>query len=327
MDLFYRRPSLETRDAMSKSALNLKHIPGSRYEEILNAEDGVKKLTKHDHVKIVNSGNSAILSVMSTFKDRILIPDQGGWIGFKKMAEFLDIKAIPIPTELGIVEVDALECLIEKFNPEALFITSFAGYSAEQPIKDIYKICDDMGVILVEDASGGIGDDTGWMGNGDHAHVILASTGSPKTVNVGNGGFISTNNINLINSAKNILKSLKADPVTCAGIASEIKNAPYILSKTLEACNFLKSEIMEFRDVLYGDKSGLNIIIPDEYPKRLSYQLRNRLNVHGGSIITVCPNYNRVKMNALCIEIKNLDVKCMTPENLDEIIKILKTLN
>ena len=327
MDLFYRRPSLETRNAMSKSALNLKHIPGSRYEEILNAEEGVKKLTRHDQVKIVNSGNSAILSVMSTFKDKIMIPDQGGWIGFKKMAEFLDIKAIPIPTELGIVEVDALECLIEKFNPEALFITSFAGYSAEQPIKDIYKICDDMGVVLVEDASGGIGDESGMLGNGKHTHVIVASTGSPKTVNVGNGGFISTNNINLINSAKNILKSLKADPVTCAGIASEIKNAPYILSKTIEACNFLKSEIMEFREVLYGDKSGLNIIIPDEYPKRLSYQLRNRINVHGGSIITVCPNYNRVKMNALCIEIKNLDVKCMTPENLDEIIKILKTLN
>ncbi len=327
MDLFYRRPSFETRNAMSKSALNLKHIPGSRYQEIESAEEGVKKFTRHDQVKIVNSGNSAILSVMSTFKDRIMIPDQGGWIGFKKMAEFLGIKAIPLPTELGIVEVNELECLIEKFNPEAIFITSFAGYSAEQPIKNIYKICDDMGVVLVEDASGGIGDESGMLGNGKHAHVIVASTGSPKTVNVGNGGFISTNNINLINSAKNILKSVRADPVTCAGIASEIKNAPYILSKTLEACNFLKSEIMEFRDVLYGDKSGLNIIIPDEYPKRLSYQLRNRFNVHGGSIITICPNYNRVKMNALCIEIKNLDVKCMTYENLDEIVKILKTLN
>ncbi len=33
------------------------------------------------------------LSVMSTFKDRIMIPDQGGWIGFKKMAEFLGIES------------------------------------------------------------------------------------------------------------------------------------------------------------------------------------------------------------------------------------------
>ncbi len=35
----------------------------------------------------------------------------------------------------------------------------------------------------------------------------------------------------MIDSAKNILKSLKADPVTCAGIASEIKNAPIHNSK------------------------------------------------------------------------------------------------
>ncbi len=30
---------------------------------------------------------------------------------------------------------------------------------------------------------------SGMLGNGKHAHVIVASTGSPKTVNVGNGGF------------------------------------------------------------------------------------------------------------------------------------------
>jgi len=325
MELYYRRPSFETRNAMCKTALNLKHIPGNRYEEIINAEDSIKKLTRHEHVKIVNSGNSAILSVMSTFKDNIIIPDQGGWIGFKKMAEFLNIKVVEIPTHLGLIETNKLKYLIEKFNPEALFITSFAGYSAEQPIKDIYNICDDMDVILVEDASGGIGDENRRLGNGEHAHVIIGSTGTPKTVNVGNGGFISTNNINLINSAYNIIKSLKADPITCTGIASEIQNAPYTLSKTLDACNYLKSEIMEFREVLYGDKYGLNIIIPDKHPKKLRYQLKNRFNVHGGSIITVCPNYNRVKINAICIEIKNLDIKCMTPENLDNLIKIIKS--
>ena len=59
-----------------------------------------------------------------------------------------------------MVKIEVLENLIEKFNPEALFITSFAGYMAEQPLKDIYKVCDDMGVVMVEDASGGIGDST-----------------------------------------------------------------------------------------------------------------------------------------------------------------------
>jgi hypothetical protein len=324
MDLFYRRPSIETREVMSKISLNLRHVPRSKFEEMINAEESIKKFTRHEHVKIVNSGSSAILSVMSTFKDSVMIPDQGGWAGFRKMADFCGLNINYLPTELGLIQIDILEEFIEKFNPEAIFITSFAGYMAEQPLKDIYKVCEDMGVILVEDASGGIGDITGSLGNGEHAHVIVASTGSPKTVNVGNGGFISTNNTNILESAKNILNGLKADPITCAGIATEIENAPDILSKTIETCRFLKTQISEFREVLHEKKQGLNIGVLDESPKKLGYRLREGLTVHGGSIITVCPNYNRVKLNSVCIEIKNLDIKCITPENLQGIIQILK---
>ena len=311
---------------MSKTALNLKHVPGNRYQEMAIAEEIIKKFTHHEQAKIVNSGNSAILSVMSTLNDKIMIPDQGGWAGFKKIAEFCGLEIVYLPTELGLVKIDVLENFIRKFNPEALFITSFAGYMAEQPLNNIYEICEDTGVLMVEDASGGIGDSSGMLGNGNHAHVILASTGSPKTVNIGNGGIISTNDTNILESAKNILSCVKADPVTCAGIASEIENAPHILSKTIEACRFFKSEITEFREVLHENKQGLNVAFLEENPKKLGYQLRKKLNVHGGGIITVCPNYNRVKINSVCIEIKNLDTRCMKTENLEEIVQILKTL-
>ena len=121
------------------------------------------------------------------------------------------------------------------------------------------------------------------------------------------------------------MSALKAYPITCAGIASEIENAPFILSKTMETCKFLKSQINEFKEILHENKQGLNIGFLDKSPKKLGYQLRKSLPVHGGSIITVCPNYNRVKLNSVCIEIKNLDVRCMTPENLQGIIEILKT--
>ncbi len=325
MDLFHRRPSIEARKAMSNTALNLKHMPGNRYNEITNAEKGLQNATGHKEVKIVNSGNSAILAVMSTFKSKIMVPDQGGWTGFRKMAEFMGLETVDLATELGVIDIKVLMEKLEKFKPEALFITSFAGYMAEQPLKDIFHVCDDMGVVMVEDASGGIGDVTGRLGNGEHTHVIIASTGSPKTVNIGNGGFISTNDPKLFGSAKHILKVLKADPVTCAGIASEIKNAPHILSKTMESCRFLKTELMEFREVLHHKKRGINVAVPDKNPKKLAYHLRKKFNVHGGSMITVCPHYDRVNTSAVCIEIKNLDIKCMAPENLDEILQILKT--
>lgn len=324
MELFYRRPSKETRNAMSISALNLKHVAGGRYEEIALAEESVGKLTGHENVRILNSGNSAIMAVMSTFKRRIMLPDQGAWSGFKKMAEFFGIETVPIPTNYGLVEIEVLEENIEEHRPEAIFLTSFAGYTAEQPLKDVYKVCEDNGVILVEDASGGIGDPTGKLGNGKHAHVILASTGSPKTVNIGNGGILSTNVSEIFDSASYIMKILKADPVTCAGIASEIKNATQIFEKTSMACMKLKSDILKFRDVIHPDKRGLNIIIPDDNQKIFGRQLRQKLTVNGGGIITVCPNYNRIKAKAICLEIKNLDVSCLTTHNIGEILNIIK---
>jgi hypothetical protein len=348
LDLFYRRPSKNTREAMCRAAMNLKHMPGGRYEEMTTAEKGIINTTGHDHVKIVNSGNSAILAVMSTFKGKILIPDQGGWTGFKKMAEFLGIETKEVSTELGVMDTNILAESIKNNSPEALFITSFAGYTAEQPVREIYEVCDDLGVTLVEDASGSLGDETGKLASGKHAHVIVASTGAPKTVNVGSGGFISTNDEKILGNAKNILKTLKSDPVTCAGITEEIKNATNILSKTLEACEFLKKELKkEFdleedlvknekndikndmkkdfsKNILHADKRGINIAISTDNPKKTGYELRKSLKVQGGNIVTVCPRYERIMADAVCIEIKNLDVKCLGHENLNEIIQIIK---
>ncbi len=71
----------------------------------------------------------------------------------------------------------------------------------------------------------------------------------------------------------------------------------------------------------------MNVVIPDENPKKLGYQLRNRINTHEGSLITVCPNYNRVKLKAVCIEIKNLNIDCLIPENLEEMSQIIKNLD
>ena len=349
LDLFYRRPSKNTREAMCRAAMNLKHIPGGRYEEITAAENSIINTTSHDHAKIVNSGNSAILAVMSNFNGKILIPDQGGWIGFKRMAEFLGIETKEVSTELGIINTDILADSIKKNNPDALFITSFAGYTAEQPVKEIYEVCEDAGVTLVEDASGSLGDETGKLANGKHAHVIVASTGAPKTVNVGSGGFISTNNEKILNDTKNILKTLKADPMTCAGISQELKNAPNVLSKTMEACEFLKKmlkkeldleadlrkhelvenallkkDLNESKTILHFDKRGINVAITTDNPKKTGYELRKRLKVHGGGIVTVCPRYERLMADAVCVEIKNLDIKCLGHKNLKEIIQIIK---
>ncbi len=321
LKLYFKKPSKEARYTMSEAAMKIDYASNRGFDEVRLAQDRISSLTNHDHAKILNSGNSAILAAMAIFKGKIIIPDQGGWTGFKNIAEFLGLEAVEVPTELGIIDYDILEESINKHKPKALFITSFAGYIAEQPVKELFEVCEDGNVTLVEDASGAIGDKEKKLANGDHAHIIVASTGSPKIVNVGNGGFISTNDNNIFRKSKLILKTLKADPITCTGIAEEAKNAPEILSKTIEACNLIKKE---FQSVIHKDKRGISVALKTDNPKKIGYELRKQFNVEGRSIVTVCPRYERVMIDAVCLEIKNLDPKCLENARINEIIHIVK---
>ncbi|MGZ7048717.1 MAG: DegT/DnrJ/EryC1/StrS family aminotransferase [Methanobacterium sp.] len=321
MKLHFKKTSYEARKAMSETAMNIDHAVNRGFEEIRLAQDKIRDLTNHDHVKIVNSGNSAILAAMASFKDKIMIPDQGGWTGFKYAAKFLGLEIVEIPTELGIIKPGVLDESINENKPEALFITSFAGYIADQPVKQIYEICEDQKVTLVEDASGGIGDMEKQLSNGDHAHIIVASTGSPKIVNVGSGGFISTNDNEIFRKNKFLIKSLKADHVTCAGISAEIKNAPEVLLKYMEACTIIKEELSS---AIHRNKRGISVALKTENSKKVGYELRQCLNADGRSIITTCPRYERVMVEAVCLEIKNLDPGCLQNSTINEIIRTVK---
>ncbi|MDP3066196.1 MAG: DegT/DnrJ/EryC1/StrS family aminotransferase [Methanobacteriaceae archaeon] len=316
-----KRPSKESAEAMSRVARDITNLDYDPRRETQTAEDSVKKLTQHQHVRVVNSGNSAILSVMSTLKGPILIPDQGGWSGFCKMGNFLGLKIHKITTGLGLIDPELLNQKLQKTSFKALFLTSFAGYIAEQPVKELYQICEENRVLLVEDASGSLGDTTKKLACGKHAHVILASTGSPKIVNVGSGGFFSTNNQDLVKESKEITKTLKPSPLTCAGLSVEIKNASHSFSSTVEGCEFIKKEL---ESVFHRKKRGVNICLPSCNPKKVAYKLRNRINVVGGGMITICPRYERIEQKAVCLEIKNLDVECLNRDNLELLVQIVQ---
>jgi hypothetical protein len=320
MDLYFKRPSKEARKAMSEAVT--KHTSGDKYDLIKSAEEEICNITNHEHAKVVNSGNSAILAVMSSFKGKIMVPDQGGWSGFIKTARFLGCELIYLSTDRGLINPRILKDKLSENKPEALFLTSFAGYTAEQPLREIFDVCDEEGVMLVEDASGALGDEKGRLANGSHSHIILASTGSPKIVNVGNGGFISSNNRDIFEN-KYIFKTLRADPITCSGISQETINAKSVLSKTISSCHYLKNEL---ENVLHPDKRGINVIIKTDESKKIARELRSQLKVHGGGMISNCPRYDRVLDNAVALEIKNLDIRCLTHENLELMVEIIREL-
>jgi dTDP-4-amino-4,6-dideoxygalactose transaminase len=209
MNLKFKKPSKETQIAMSKVANG---EDNQDYHSL--AEEKLASITNQSHAKLVNSGNSAILAAMNSIDGAILIPDQGAWNGFKQIANFLNKNLITVKTNKGLIDLDNLnESIIsssennmidldDENNKSALFLTSFAAYTAEQDMKAICDFAHKNNILVVEDASGAIGDYENRLANGDYSDIIIGSTGSPKIVNVEDGRFITTNDDKLFEKSK-----------------------------------------------------------------------------------------------------------------------------
>lgn len=333
MNLKFKKPSKETQMAMAKVASGEDNQDYQKF-----AEDKLVNIVNHKYAKLVNSGNSAIFSAMNSIDGAILIPDQGAWNGFKQIANFLNKNLITVKTNQGLIDLDYLnESIIsssenniidldDENNKSALFLTSFAAYTAEQDIKEISDIIHKNNMVLVEDASGAIGDWENKLVNGTYSDIIIGSTGSPKIVNVEDGGFITTNDNSLFDKSRLLLKTNKASNITACGIYNELDFAQENLEKTIDSCLYLKEKIENETgfEVFHKDKRGINVIIKTDDPKSLSYKLRQEFVLDSHGMITKCPNYNRLKEKAVALEIKNLDISCLDIDNLDSIVEALK---
>ena len=313
----FKTPSQKTKEIMSKVASS--EINNIDFEQ--SAIDKIKDLTGHEQVKITSSGNNSIFIALSAIEGDIIIPDQGGWHGFKQIAKFLNKNIITLKTDLGIINPNYIDEL-DIMENSALIYTSFAGYCAEQDTKAISKYCKNNKIITIEDASAGIGDKEKKLGR--HSDIILASTGSPKIINVGSGGFISTDNDEIFKKTALPQKLSKTSQIVCSGIDSELDNVSEKLEFTLNATAYLKKHL---ENTIHKDKRGVNVIIPHEDAKSISWNLKKSLTTDKSGFITTCPNYNRIKQKAIAIEIKNLDYSCLKEEYLDKIIEELRINN
>jgi hypothetical protein len=310
----FKRPSDETLQIMSE-------VAKGNVEKDFEASciDKIKALTGKSEAKITSSGNNSIFIAISAIEGDIIVPDQGGWHGFKQIAKFLNKNITTLKTDFGLISPERMDELDIKEN-SALIYTSFAGYAAEQDTKAIAKYCLDRGITTIEDASAGIGDSKNRLAI--HSDIILASTGSPKIINVGSGGFISTDDEEIFKKTSMPQKLSKTSQIVCSGIDAEIDNVSKNLEVSLNATAYLKKHIP---DVMHEDKRGVNVIIPHDNAKSICWDLKKKLTADKSGFITPCPNYNRIKKKAVCVEIKNLDYGCLKKEYLDIIIDEVNT--
>lgn len=318
MQFEFKTPKKETLKIMSDVASG--KFEKSDFEK--KSQEKIKSLTNAENAKITSSGNNSIFVALSSIKGDIIIPDQGGWHGFKQIAKFLNKNIITLKTDLGLIDPKEMDDFDISDN-SALIFTSFAGYCGEQDIKAISKYCKNNGITTIEDASAGIGDEKGLLGNCKYSDVVIASTGQPKLINVGNGGFISTNDENIFSETSLPLKLSKTNEIISSGIYEELKSVEKNLQDTLNAIEYLKKHIP---NTIHGKKRGVNLIIPHDNPKEKSWELKKLLPINKSGFINKCPNYNRVKTKAISIEIKNLNYNCLKKEYMDEIIKAVNNL-
>ena len=314
----FKTPKDETRQIMADVASG--KLENTSFEK--ECESKVCELTNAESARITSSGNNSIFVALSYIKGDVIIPDQGGWHGFKQIAKFLGKNIITLKTDLGLIDSDEMDNLEIKEN-SALIFTSFAGYAAEQDIRSISRYCKNNEIITIEDASAGIGDEKELLGNCKYSDIVIASTGQPKIINVGSGGFIAANDENLFKETSLPLKLSKTNEIISSGIYKELESVKKNLQLTLNATDYLKKHI---ENTIHAEKRGVNLIIRDDDAKEKTWELKNQLPINKSGFINRCPNYNRVKTKAISIEIKNLNYSCLEKEYLDEIIKAVNNL-
>jgi len=249
----------------------------------------LRKFTKHLNVAITSSGDNALMEALRVVKKLsqkrvILIPDQGGSVTYKEFPALAGFDVVELKTDRGVVNVDILKGRIS--NAAALILPSFAGYYAEQNLKEIGKICRANACVLIEDASGSIGD--GLLCNGAISDIIIAGFEQWKIVNYGKYGFISSNyNLNI--------KSVDYEP----GLDEYIANAPYRLTNLVRKAESVKRDL-DGVEVFHIGKRGINVIA--EYANSVIEYCESK-----GYEYVICPKYNKVNEKAVSIELKRLE--------------------
>ena len=99
MQFEFKTPKDETLKTMSDVASG--KLNNTDFEK--ECENKVCELTNSEHAKITSSGNNSIFVALSSIKGDVIIPDQGGWHGFKQIAKFLNKNIITLKTDLGLI--------------------------------------------------------------------------------------------------------------------------------------------------------------------------------------------------------------------------------
>ncbi|MBW2995980.1 DegT/DnrJ/EryC1/StrS family aminotransferase [Candidatus Woesearchaeota archaeon] len=262
-------------------------------QEIL---ENLKKLTGKKHIQLTERGNKAIqiaLDLASQLeKTTVLIPDQGGWLTYKKYPKKFDLKIKEIKTKQGLLDLEDLKKHAKKDS--ILLTSSMQGYFAVDNMDEIMKIASKKGCLVVNDVSGSIGTDAAKVGN-----LLIGSFGKWKPLNLEYGGFIATDEDEFYEN----FDASYFDEHMYEDLIKKFEELPARLENFKKTRAQILDDLQSF-SIIHKDKDGINVIIKfdDEEVKQriIDYCKENKL------AYTECPRYIRVNEKAISVEVKRL---------------------
>lgn len=256
----------------------------------------LKQLTGKEFIQLTERGNKSIKIALALAKElgktKVLIPDQGGWLTYKKFAEKLGFEVIEIKTDYGLLDHKDLE---KNADENSILIScSMPGYFVLDDMEEIMNICSKKNCLVVNDASGSIGTDKAKIGS-----IIIGSFGKWKPINLEYGGFIATDDRDFYTD----FQESYFDEHKYDDLLEKLDELPERLKKWKEKRKQIIEDLQSFQ-IIHKDKEGINVIIKfdDEEVKQriLDYCDEHKLEY------TICPRYIRVNEDAISIEVKRL---------------------
>ena len=200
-----------------------------------------------------------------------------------------------------MIDLNDLKAKLEdKLNSAgALLYQNPGGYHAEQPMEEIYSLCNKYGCKVILDVSGGIGTK---LCDGNYADILVGSFGEGKLVDAKTGGFISCKDKSVFDQAKNSLKVLNEEE-RLKLILKKIEELPQRIKFLTRKRKKILSDLKDY-DLVNRTHPGFVVVVKyhseSEKEKIISYCQKNNLEY------TQCPRYIRLNQDAISIEVKRL---------------------
>jgi len=239
-----------------------------------SCSDLIKECTKKKYITITDRGNTAIDLALQLVKEHrtkttILIPDQGGWIHFAKAPPRFGLQVKKLKTNYGIINPE--DCK----DAAAILYSAYAGYFAQQDIKEIYQEAKKNNVLVILDIS------ASYTATEIDADILVASC--RKIIGAESGGFIATDFA--IEEIQGCTQELQ----------EKLQNAPARLKELLATQKKVKEDLKD-EEIFHKDRLGIAVAVKTsqkvlEYTKEHNYETIR------------CPKNIKIEADAVVIDL------------------------